>query len=187
MSKENNEHSFSSNTTPSQSFFSKVGTPKTFFSTITKQQWFESTIVGFTKTTSWLATFTADSAISIPTIMGNFFGVTASFSGSVVTSVNRTDTIITHKPQTTIHSFVPIVARINEIKNMGVATFQSISSMVVNSLENIPLFGVLFSNGNLPITATATVVKMYVVSDWDSSLLSVLDSKTLNEMDYQVL
>ena len=81
---------------------------------------------------------------------------------------------ITHKMAITIRSKVRQILHIYQGVNLAV-------NLVLGDKKTMTVIS------NYVLTLTPQIRKYYLLSDWDSTLLSVMDTKTLAELDYQLL
>jgi hypothetical protein len=69
----------------------------------------------------------------------------------------------------------------------GSAIFKEYNTMTIYPNIYINVSSIFISTGSIFISSSPVSQKYYVLSDWDGSNLSALDSKTLIQMDYQIV
>jgi hypothetical protein len=72
-------------------------------------------------------------------------------------------------------------------KNMGNANFASSNSILARIALKTRIIDTAITIPDITIAATPTVAKYYLVSDWDSELLSDIDDYLMSELDYQIV
>ena len=180
-----NNHNFDSQVTSTHSFESKINNSHSFASKIINSKLYEVIVSSFTSTNSWFAKFINNNVIINSSIQstGNLLGHFISNSIITVKSLMNITGIFTVK-------FVEsntIKAIIKSSQNMGTATIILVDNIVarISSLFRITTTNKIIAQNNINVTLVGK--KYYLLSDWDASYLSALDSMNLQDMDYQIV
>ena len=148
---------------------------------------FPSIVDGFHVTPTLIGKFDSNLRIVVSTIKSSVKIGAAIVINPIIIVVDYTKAQLTLKPVITIMSNLSLLPIFKMFKKMGTASIilANIITIGLKSLENI--ITNILNISSVAITGTMTCKKYYKVYEWDSWLLSDLDSKTLWEMDYQVV
>jgi hypothetical protein len=166
-------------------FVSEIINSHSFVSRITSSRIYTAIIDGFHVSATWIGKFDSNLRIVVSAIKANVkIGATVIIAPILIV-VDYTQTTLALKPIITIASNLTILPIFKMLQKMGIATI-SLSSSIIIRFKSI--MRALVNTLNIPaitITATGSCRQYYKVSDWDGELLSTLDTKTLQTMDYQ--
>ena|ERR1035437_3160620 len=180
------QHIFNSNLTKQTNLESTINNKKSFISTIISKINFESMLDGFTPSYTWLAKFIQNNTITVSKINLLISGHANFISGSLNILVDNAKITLNSNPTARFIQNNIINAVMSMIKSAGNATFRNISNIYTRLIDKVFVNSVSISSNEI-ITVTIVAKKYYLVSDWDASLLSDLDSMNLLDMDYQVV
>lgn len=181
-----NNHNVDSQINDTHNFESKINNSHSFASIIINSRIYEIVVSNFASTNSWFAKFINNNIItntpikSIGNLSGHFI------SNSIMTVVN-TVTNLTGVLSANFIETNTIKAVIKSSQNMGNAIIILTDNIVarMSSLFRVTTTNRI-SSQNI-ITASLVGYKYYLLSDWDASYLSTLDSMNLQDMDYQIV
>ena len=180
------KHQYSSDVTETHSFTSKLNNQHSFLTDVTNTRIFNIIVDAFKSTNTLFAKFTNQNIVTINPIH-SIGHLTASFiSNNIVTVTQTISNLSGHLSANVINNNI-VTAIIKSFRHMD-----SVTSTMANNLT-IKIKGTIHvKNVNTSIDAnivTATIIgrKYYLLSDWDGSNLSTLDSMNLSAMDYQIV
>ena len=192
-----NQHSFDSTIIQKHEIDSIIENKHSFVSSLIKSHAFESIVNGFRSSlvwdqplgkyfAYWSEKFITNTNIAVTTIKIRT-RIFSEFSSSVGMTVNRLLISTEIRPRAEFISYTAISAIMKIVQKMGLATFSSPSILEIRMRDTVKVKVVNRSLSATTFEAVITAKDYYLVSEWDSSLLSALDTKTLAEMDYQIV
>jgi hypothetical protein len=193
----NNQHNFDSIITQKHEIDSIIENKHSFVSSLINNHGFESIVNGFRSSlifdiplsiwfAYWSEKFTTNTNITVTTIKTKT-RIFSEFSSNVGMTVNRLLVSTAIKPIAEFITFTAVSAIMKILQGMGLATFFSLSVFEVRMRDFLK---VNLANTSLTTTGFDIVITAkdyYLVSEWDSSLLSAMDGKLLNEVDYIIV
>lgn len=181
----NNEHAFSSLDVSEQSFASKIEDTKSFFSILSNQVSFESIHDGFFVSGTWNARFDEVETVTVKDIGNSTIGWSANFqTGSSIMFINEDLSMDTFNLNAFFMDIPYINTKMSMSQNLGLVDFHGITKFETNMSNLVNMGSVNFQMMETMTSACPTSRKYHLVSDWDSYLLSVLDTMLLSEMEY---
>ena len=181
-----NQYSFDSSIVENYNFDSTIKKNHNFNSCIVKNENYNIVIDNVLQTDSWFIQFLQINGLSIDFPSINISSEIIFESNSEVSiiqdDISINELLEIHFAQENIVRFTPYLEL-----DMGSITFNSYNTMEALVLNFMGGNTIVISIPQVSIDFDVTQHKYYMLSDWDSSLLSDLDSKNLIEMDYEVL
>lgn len=181
-----NQHNFDSSIGENYNFDSTIERYHNFNSYITKDENYNLVIDNILQTDSWFIQFLQNNELSI-----NFPSI--NISSEIIFNSDNNISIVQDYINTNEQISVSFVQE-NTIEfiqslelDMGSITFNSANTIEILFLNSIDGNTLVISIPQVDIDFDVTQHKYYMLSDWDASLLSDLDSKNLVEMDYEVV
>lgn len=177
---------FDSNLAEKHEIESKIINQHSFSSSILNSYVFESIVDGFLVSATWFIKFASNTGINISSVKTISRGV-AQFATTTGMAVDRLLVSVGIRPRAEFITTTAISVIMSAIQRAGLVNFSSPSNFEVRMRDLVKVNSVntFLTATNLQVDATAN--QYYLVSDWDASLLSTLDTMMLSEMDSQIV
>ena len=183
-----NKHTYTSQITERHEYESQIKNSHSFFSIIRNSHFYESIIDGISTiaSNSWFAKFIQTNRITISkTNLAMKFK--ARFYQASSMRISNTAVSLSQLLKPVFKQYNNISARMNIFMRMGNLKIVSYNNIIARMTDQVNIKSVKMIVEPVVIKADMTVKKYYLLSDWDSSSLSTLDTMNLSDMDYQIV
>jgi hypothetical protein len=166
-------------------FNSTIKKISNYDSILVYKRYFNSSMDGFAQTNTYYVKFIQPSVLNIS-------GISFARSASAIFSASPMNFTVNSNLMSLSNSSSAIFIQ-NSRMGSNARTDVSISGITFNQGSNFTLTtnnqlninSFVFNSSSIVFSACPVVADYYLLSDWDASNLSDLDTKTLQEMDYQ--
>lgn len=165
---------------------SKIENQHSFSSTLLNSHAFESIVDGFLVSATWFIKFASSTGINISSVK-TISRSLAQFTTVTGMAVDRLLVNVGIRPRVEFITATAISVIMSAIQKMGLVNFSSPSNFEVRMRDLVKVNSVNIFLTTTDFQTTATANQYYLVSDWDASLLSTLDTMLLSELDSQIV
>jgi hypothetical protein len=181
-----NKHVFQSVLTEKKIFESKKVDKRVFSSVINTIKYFTSIIDGFTPSDTWFGRFIANQRISVSKINSSVKYNARVIFNDLVISVSDVLTTLNVNPKIRFLQESAMRVVMTMTQKMGDATFRSISNFNPRMTDKLNVKSTQFLSTEI-IGVSLVAKKYYLLSYYSGSMVSVMDSTNLSDLDYQVV